>query len=147
MEPTEQLKRKLVYEQIPWNKYCVLGFGGGNNDNYALELLDGKYSICYYERGQSSYCAFETESADEACNQYYEKVVNETVCVTMLPSLENAKDIQSRLSKAGVNSQINPIPESMFGEIMYQILVLARHVAQARQMILFPNLHYYSTKK
>lgn len=137
-QTTDELLIYLCSREVPWHHFCVLGFGGGNHDTYALERGSLGYSIRYWERGQSSHVILENAEEAVACARYLELLGSMCLAVSILPCESAARELTQRLIAEGIDARLNPVHPGVFYGPMTQVLVPMLQLQMARGVALFP---------
>ena len=112
------------------------------HDVLCLDFINNKWKVYYTERGIVSSPDLETDDLDKAINFYREKILasDYSHCIVFAKNQKKIDEFKRVLDDNSINSITKALPACLFGEPVFQLLVLNEDIFEAGK--LFEKLPY-----
>lgn len=130
------LKNKLLEEGCNPDNFCI-GPRGAASDVYCLTKNGSVWQVYYTERGCNSKPIYESVKESEACDYYFEKImeIRHWHVVGFFEDDDSALKIESELKSVGIDPIRNDMPPiSAGGPSIRRVFVVGKDIFRVRKM-------------
>jgi len=131
---TSELSQLLFSEGCNPNLYTI---GHGGSDAFCLYQSNGKWQVCYTERGHDSPPIFETDSEKEACQFFFRQITSfrHDHCVGLFRSEQCAIALEQRLLDKQIQSRRDKVPYGGPHDPRYRVFVSGKAIFGAKELL------------
>ncbi|WP_434930379.1 SPOR domain-containing protein [Shewanella sp. HL-SH5] len=130
-----ELSEKLLAEGCTPQSFAVLS---RQSDAYCLDKLWGEWAVFYFERGIDSKPIFTSSSETEACQFFYDHILEQDHwhLVGFYTKEAEAQELENKLEKFSIQSIRNDIPAyNSVNDPRYRVFVVGKDIFKAKEKL------------